>query len=58
MPDYKSLFYKSQAEIADSIEILEALSLKLIKCMQYCEDNIIEENDFDKNKKTKDTQSN
>lgn len=54
MPDYKSLFYKSQTEIADTIEKLEALSLKLIKCMQYCEDKVTgvdeldEENDESK----------
>ncbi len=56
MPDYKSLFYKSQAELADSIEILEALSLKLIKCLQYCENKVIEENELDKN--TEDTSLN
>lgn len=45
MPDYKALFYKSQAEIADTIEQLEELTQKLIKCMQYCEEMVIKDDD-------------
>lgn len=45
MPDYKELFYKSQAEIADTVEMLEAMTQKLIACMQYCEERVTEEAD-------------
>ena len=44
MKDYKELFYRSQATIADAIENLENISEQLKKCMQDCENDIISEN--------------
>lgn len=49
MPDYKSLFEKSQAEIADTIEQLEKLTEKLINCMQDCENSILEDDNNEEN---------
>ncbi len=41
MLNYKDLFYKSQAIIADVIEHLDAISYELKKYMQECEEEII-----------------
>ena len=43
MVDYKELFYRSQAVIADTIEKFELISDELKKCMQDCEEKIISE---------------
>ncbi len=50
MPDYKELFYASQAEIADTIEKLENITESLKSFMCSCEDNIIESDEEDENK--------
>ena len=42
MPDYKQLFYKSQAEIADIIEQLSQLEDRLKKHMTECEEKVID----------------
>lgn len=52
MPDYKDLFYKSQAEIADAIEMLDAMKQQLLECMQYCEDGILDDEDGENNKES------
>ena len=46
MIDYKSLFYKSQVEIADAIEALGEISEKLKKCTQECEKVVVSESDL------------
>ena len=43
MPDYKELFYKSQAAIADTIEKLDLLSAQLKVFMQDCEEKAVSE---------------
>ena len=43
MPDYKELFYKSQAAIADTIEKLDLLSAQLKVFMQDCEEEAVSE---------------
>lgn len=45
MPDYKELFYKSQAAIADTLDILDEIRTSLIECMQECEDEVISDVD-------------
>lgn len=55
MPDYKELYYQSQAELADAIELLHDVIRKLTIRMQYCEDRILdggEEDDDDNIKKS------
>lgn len=44
MPDYKQLFYKSQAEIADMIDELSLLENRLKDFMSDCEDKILDNN--------------
>lgn len=47
MADYKYLYYKSQAEIANTIDILEQITDNLKKCMLDCEETIMTaENDI------------
>lgn len=47
MSDYKALFYKSQAKIADLNEQLDKLTSDLKRFMQFCEEAIIESNDLE-----------
>jgi len=49
MPNYKKLFYASQAEIADTIEKLENIAESLKSFMCNCEDIIIESDDENEN---------
>ena len=41
MPDYKQLFYRSQAEIADIIEQLSQLEERLKEHMLECEEKVV-----------------
>ena len=43
MPDYKELFYKSQAELADIAEELKQLVLKSESNMRIAEEKVISE---------------
>ncbi len=45
MPDYKELFYKSQAALADAIEAIEQLTDQLRDCMEECEEKVIAESE-------------
>ena len=45
MPDYKELFYKSQAELADIAEELRQLVLKIESNMRTAEEKVISEDD-------------
>ena len=45
MPDYKELFYRSQAEIADITDILEKLEIRLKSFMAECEEIILDDSD-------------
>ena len=48
MPDYRKLYYSSQAQLAEAIETLENLKQKLILFTQECERKVIETDDNDK----------
>ncbi|MBR7085262.1 MAG: hypothetical protein IKI37_08820 [Oscillospiraceae bacterium] len=43
MPDYKELFYESQAELADIAEELKQLVLKIESNMRIAEEKVISE---------------
>lgn len=43
MPDYKELYYKSQAALADVMETLDNLKEQLRWCMMDCEECVISE---------------
>lgn len=45
MPDHKELFYKSQAAIADTLDILDEIRASLIEFMQECEEEVISDDD-------------
>lgn len=45
MPDYKELFYKSQASIEDTLDILDEIRASLIEFMQECEEKVISDDD-------------
>ncbi|MCM1227239.1 MAG: hypothetical protein NC320_07420 [Clostridium sp.] len=45
MTDYKELFYKSQAKIADVIEELDGMSQLLKDFMNECEEKVISDED-------------
>ncbi len=49
MTDYKALFYKSQAKIADLQQQLEDLTSDLIAFMQKCEKSVVESDDIEEN---------
>ncbi len=49
MTDYKALFYKSQAEIADLKDQLDDLTNNLKEFMQNCEQSVMESDDFEAN---------
>ena len=51
MPDYKELFYQSQAELADIAEELQKLVLKIQSNMRKAEEEIISENDSENSQK-------
>lgn len=51
MPDYKALFYTSQAKIAETISQLETLTADLAACMQKCEEAVIEPDSPTENEK-------
>lgn len=38
MPNYKELYFQSQAALADAIDTLDKLREQLIRCMQQCEE--------------------
>ena len=45
MPDYKELFYESQAELADMEERLKQMILEIRSFMRKCEEEVISEDD-------------
>lgn len=45
MPDYKELFYESQAELADMEERLKQMILEIRSFMRRCEEKVISEDD-------------
>lgn len=45
MTDYKELFYKSQAKIADIIDELDGISKLLRDFMDECEEKVISDED-------------
>ncbi len=49
MTDYKELFYKSQAKIADLEEQFEALTSDLKAFMKNCEEAVVESDDIEEN---------
>ena len=49
MPDYKELFYQSQAQLADIAEKLKQLSDEIKHNMECAEEKILSETDQDKN---------
>ena len=51
MPDYKELFYESQAQLADIEEELKRLVLKIRAVMRESEEKIISENDGENSQK-------
>jgi len=51
MPDYKELFYQSQAELADIEEELKRMVLKIQRVMREAEEEIISENDGENSQK-------
>ena len=52
MIDYKELFYKSQAEIAETLEKVREIEERLQYFMQVCEENVMcEEAEADKKEK-------
>ncbi len=55
MPDYKELYYQSQAELADAIELLQNVIRKLAIRMQYCEDRILDGDEEDDEENTKES---
>lgn len=50
MPDYEQLYYKSQAQLADTIELLEQLTGKLKHFMENCEEAILTDDENDENR--------
>ena len=51
MPDYKELFYESQAELADIAEELKRLVLKIESNMRIAEEKVISEDDSEDSQK-------
>jgi|GEM_PF-1441147 len=51
MPDYKELFYHSQAELADIEEELKKLVLRIQSVMRKAEEEIISENNGENSQK-------
>lgn len=49
MTDYKTLFYKSQAKIADLQKEFEDLTSDLKAFMQNCEKSVVKSDDFEEN---------
>lgn len=47
MPDYKELYYRSQAALADAVEILDKLKEQLRWCMMDCEERVLSEESED-----------
>ena len=47
--DYKALFYKSRAKIADLNEQLDKLTSDLKQFMQLCEESVMESDDLEAN---------
>ncbi len=47
MPNYRELYFKSQAALADAIEALENLQKELIDCMNECEEAVISDESED-----------
>ena len=45
MPDYKELFYQSQAQLADLVEKLRELSDEIYHKMECAEEEILSETD-------------
>lgn len=41
MPNYKELYFKSQAALADAVETLDKLREQLCSCMVQCEEAVI-----------------
>lgn len=47
MPNYKELYFKSQAALADAIAALESVQKELIACMNECEETVISDESED-----------
>ena len=55
MPDYKNLFYQSQAELVDIEEELEELIFKIRSAMRRVEEEVIVE-EYDENEQKSDSE--